>query len=369
MKQVLILTIVLLISGNTINSTNRKVMNYKNETTELEALYAAAKEEMKDSKEPFLVWAGGDAPNQQDMLRDQFRKRFPEIDIEIFVDLSKYHDLKVYEQLNDGYLEPDVVMLQTMNDFENWTKMGVLEPFKPEGFKYIREGYSDPDGYFIGAFIFAFLPQYAKSGLDFIPKNYKDFLNPIFKDKLVLTPPHDDDAVLYVFDHIIKKYGKDYLYELKAQNPVFVRGTAAPAALVGQKGFLGNIVGYPTYPNQPSEAFIPDDDFFITWPQRVAMFKLTKHKATAKLFLAYLASYEFQSSRGTWSTRTDVTDMGGLKPIEEYKNTDPLDFIKWMRDRKHIHELRTLFTEIFGEVKGESPLKDASLLRIYYNTL
>ena len=343
-------------------------MDYRNETQELEALYASAKEELKKSGENLLIWAGGDAPNQQDMLRDQFRKRFPGIHIEILVDLSKYHDLKVYQQLNDGFLEPDVVMLQTMNDFENWKKIGVLEPFKPEGFKHIRKGYSDPDGHFIGGFIFAFLPQYAK-GIDFIPKNYQDFLNPVFKDKLVLTPPHDDDAVLYVFDHIIAKYGVEYLHKLKALNPTFVRGTAAPAALVGQKGFQGNIVGYPTYPNQPSVGFIPQDDFFITWPQRAAMFKLTRHKAAAKLFLAYLASHEFQSSRGTWSTRTDVTEMGGLQPIERYKNTDPIDFIAWMRDRKHIHELRMLFTEIFGEVKGESPLKDASLLRVYYNTL
>lgn len=343
-------------------------MNYKNETSELELLYAQAKVELEGSKTPFLVWAGGDAPNQQDMLRNQFRKRFPGIDMEIIVDLSKYHDLKVYQQLNDGFLEPDVVMLQTMNDFENWTKMGVLEPFKPEGFRHIREGYSDPDGHFIGGFIFAFLPQY-KKGMDFIPKTYKDFLNPVFRDKLVLTPPHDDDAVLYVYDHIIQKYGVEFLYELKKQNPDFVRGTAAPAALVGQKGYQGNIVGYPTYPDQPSEAFIPEDDFFITWPQRAAMFKLTRHKATAKLFLAYLASYEFQSSRGTWSTRIDVTELGGLSPIEKYKNTDPLDFIEWMRDRKHIHELRMMFTGIFGEVKGESPLKDATLFRVYYNTL
>lgn len=247
--------------------------------------------------------------------------------------------------------------------------MDVLEPFKPEGFKHIREGYSDPDGHFIGAFIFAFLPQYAKEGVGFTPTNYKDFLKPVFKDKLVMAPPHDDDAVLYVFDYIIKKYGVDFLHDMKKQNIRFVRGTAAPAALVGQKGFLGNIVGYPTYPDQPSQSFIPDDELFITWPQRAAMFKLTKSKAAARLFLAYVASFEFQNSRGFWSTRTDVTEMGGLEPLPNYKNTDPLDFIKWMRDRENIHNLRTLFTEIFGEVKGESPLKDPSLFRVYYNTL
>ena len=217
-------------------------MNYKNETSELEALYRQAKSEMSGGNEQLLIWAGGDAPNQQDMLRDQFRKRFPGIGLEIIVDLSKYHDLKVYQQLNDGFLEPDVVMLQTMNDFENWTKIGVLEPFKPEGFNHIREGYSDPDGHFIGAFIFAFLPQYAK-GMEFIPKTYKDFLNPVFKDMLVLTPPHDDDAVLYVFDHIIRKYGVEYHHELKSLNPTLVRGTAATAALGGKRGLRGNIVG------------------------------------------------------------------------------------------------------------------------------
>ena len=61
--------------------------------------------------------------------------------------------------------------------------------------------------------------------------------------------------------------------------------------------------------------------------------------------------------------------MDVLEPLPNYKNTDPLDFIKWMRDRENIHRLRTLFIEIFGEVKGESPLKDQRLLRVYYNTL
>lgn len=110
-------------------------MAYQNETAELEALYALAKAETKVNNKPFLVWAGGDAPNQQDQLYAQFKERFPGIDIEIVVDLSKYHDLKIYEQLNDGYLEPDVVMLQTMNDFENWTKMGYWNHLSQRGFR------------------------------------------------------------------------------------------------------------------------------------------------------------------------------------------------------------------------------------------
>ena len=32
------------------------------------------------------------------------------------------------------------------------------------------------------------------------PKEYTDFVKPEFKDKIVLTYPNDDDAVLYQFD-------------------------------------------------------------------------------------------------------------------------------------------------------------------------
>ena len=33
-----------------------------------------------------------------------------------------------------------------------------------------------------------------------VPTSYKDFIKPEFKDKLVLTYPNDDDAVLYQFE-------------------------------------------------------------------------------------------------------------------------------------------------------------------------
>lgn len=32
------------------------------------------------------------------------------------------------------------------------------------------------------------------------PREFEDFLKPVLKDKLVLTYPNDDDAVLYAFD-------------------------------------------------------------------------------------------------------------------------------------------------------------------------
>ena len=342
-------------------------MAYENEKMQLNELHEAAKAELAKSGEKLVVWAGGDAPNQQDALIQGFEKRFPGVPLHLTVDLSKFHDIKVYQQLMDGYLEPDIVMLQTMNDFEDWKAMGVLEPFKPESFPNLKKGYSDEDGAFLGVFMFCFLPQYAKEGVSQPPRDYEDFLKPEYKDRLVLTPPHDDDAVLFVYDHILQKRGVDFLKKLATQRPAFVRGTAAPALLAGRQGYLGNLTGYPTYPSEPSIGFVPRGDVFVSWPQRAAIFKLTRHKAAAKLWLAWLTSYEHQASRGSWSVREDVAAPEGLGSIESHPNTDPLAFIRWMRNREHIHKLRMQMEAIFGPVRGVSPLVDPDSLRLYYS--
>lgn len=340
-------------------------MNDLKEQEELQQLHADAKKELAATGEKLVVWAGGDAPHQQDTLIEQFTKRFPGVPLDLRVDLSKYHNIKVYQGILDGCLEPDVVMLQTMNDFENWKAMGVLEPFIPQSFPSLIPGYSDEAGAYLGVFIFSFVPQYAKRGVCEIPGEYSDFLKPVFKNRLVLTPPHDDDAVLFVYDHILQRYGEQFLCKLAGQNPFFVRGTAAPASLVGRQRFLGNLTGYLSAPDQPSCSFIPAKDFFVTWPQRAAMFRLTRHKMAARLFLAYLTSYEYQSIRGTWSVRTDVAQPPGLMPLHSYRNTDPLQFIRWMEDRQHIYQLKKQMCHIFGPVCGQSPLTDPNLLRWY----
>lgn len=116
--------------------------------------------------------------------------------------------------------------------------------------------------------------------------------------------------------------------QVAAQKPVFVWGTVTPAIWVGQDGYLGNLIGYPTMPDQCSVGFIPREDYFISRPQRGAMFRLTRHKAAAGLFLAYLTGYEHQSARGTWSVREDVEPPKGLSAIESYANTGPMAFIR-----------------------------------------
>ena len=65
----------------------------------------------------------------------------------------------------------------------------------------IYKEFADDDGAFMGLFIYAWSNVFSSKYLNgSAPVEYTDYLKPEFKDKLVLTIPNDDDAVLYQFD-------------------------------------------------------------------------------------------------------------------------------------------------------------------------
>ena len=65
----------------------------------------------------------------------------------------------------------------------------------------IYEEIRDADAYYTGLYVFAWSNTfYAKHLNETTPTENTDYLKHEFKDKLVLTYPNDDDAVLYQFD-------------------------------------------------------------------------------------------------------------------------------------------------------------------------
>lgn len=149
------------------------------------------------------LWHGGDERNQQDALKEAFEARFPGMTLNLTVDLSKYHDVLIDQQLADGDVYVDSVALQTSQDYPRWKEEGVLLNYAPKGFDEIHPAFKDADAAYYGVRIFAWEILWNKKKLDnsSIPlRNFGDFLNPALKDKIVLTYPNDDDAVLYAFD-------------------------------------------------------------------------------------------------------------------------------------------------------------------------
>lgn len=256
--------------------------------------------------------------------------------------------------------------LQTVQDFPRWKSQGVLLNFKPQGFDQLWPQFTDPDGAYLPVYMIAFLPAVNAKLVPAAqtPTGYRDFLTPRYKGKLVLTYPHDDDAVLYVYDKIVQKYGESFLTKLADQKPTWLRGTAAPAVLVGTRDYLGNLTGYATERGATARSFVPATDPFLVWPQTAAIFRQAKHPAAAKLYLSWMVSKEFQENYPSWRARKDVPPPPGYKQFTDYPNTDPADFIAFMRDRTRVEALRKQMERHFGPVTGPSPLTDPRLLKV-----
>lgn len=146
------------------------------------------------------LWHGGDERNQQDRLKNAFEARFPNITLNVTVDVSKYHDGNIDRQLATGGVYVDSVMLQTLHDYPRWDQEGALLHYIPIDFYKVQPSFRDIRGAWHGVRISAWSFLWNEDRVSTGPKEFDDFLKPEYKDKLVLTYPNDDDAVLYAFD-------------------------------------------------------------------------------------------------------------------------------------------------------------------------
>jgi ABC-type Fe3+ transport system substrate-binding protein len=325
------------------------------EQDQLQALYQKAKAEGGK----VTVYMGGDAPGQWDFITQAFTAQFPGIQVNVVVDLSKYHDARIDNQLALGDLVADVAILQTAQDFDRWKAAGELLRYRPVGWDKVFANAKDPDGYWTGAFYAAFSPIVNTSVAPADPSTFRatDLLSPTFKNTIIATYPNDDDAVLYQYQLNIERYGWDWLAGLVAQNPTFLRGVPGSAAGVANGSYLATPAAAGD-PRPNGTVILPRYDRFISWAQRGAIFTRAKHKATAKLFVSWLSSATTQAKvigSWTWSVRTDIAAPTGLKPLADYTTTDPTAFPKFMRDRAAIERFRSQVELYVGRVQGADP--------------
>lgn len=331
------------------------------ETRSLDELHKAALAEGGD----LIVYGGGDLPNAQAAMEDAFKKRFPGMNIRILVDLSKYHDARIDNQLARGRLECDVAHLQTLHDFDRWKAEGRLLAYKPLGWEQVFPDFRDPDGAYVAVNVFCFT-NISNSKLVAeaeAPRDALDYLDPKWKGKLVLTYPHDDDAVLYQFDRIIAAHGWGYMDRLLSQDVQWIRGTV-PARLIvakGEKAATFTASGLLTAPaDSPTRLLLPKRDSFLTWPQTGAIFKDARRPAAAKLYMSWLLSKQVQEGRGQWPVRRDVTPPAGFGHVTSYE-TYPVRFRAFMQDRARIERLKFQFEHYLGAPVGPNPTQVTGL--------
>ncbi|WP_330347360.1 ABC transporter substrate-binding protein [Streptomyces sp. NBC_00582] len=322
------------------------------ETRSLDELYRAALAEGGK----LVVYAGGDTPTQQDGTKAAFLKRFPDIDLTLIVDYSKYHDVRIDNQLATGTLVPDVVQLQTLQDFVRWKSQGRLLPYRPAGFSLVHEKFKDPQGAWVAVAAIGFSFMYGTDavGAD-APRTPLDLLDARWKGRIASSFPHDDDAVLFLYSLYVKHYGWDFVARLAAQDVRFARGSNSPGEAV-RAGRYAIGVGGSGAPlgTGPVKWVMPDSAPFMAWGQRAAILKAARNTTAAKLYLNWqLSTATQQGAFNGWSVRTDITPPAGLKPVWEYPNANIDGFPRFMSDRAEVERLKQTFALYFGEVKGD----------------
>ena len=326
------------------------------ETRSLDEIYEQALKEGGS----LTVYAGGDTPDQQDGIKAAFEKRFPGMTLEVVVDYSKVHSARLDQQFEDRHVIPDIIQLQTLQDFPRWRREGKLVPYKPAGWDSIYSSFKDQTGAWTGVFVDAFsnVANIQALGKDDAPLNAPDYLKPELKGKIVSTYPNDDDAVLFWYKQTIDRHGWEWMQGLMKQQPHFVRGTQAPADEVAAGKYAVTFTSDGSLrPDEksPVRFALPSNDGFVAWAQRAAIVKGARHLETARLYLNWLLDKDTQQNVWTmWSVRTDVQPPAGYKPVWEYSNANLSAFERFMADRDGVERFRSRIQLYVGDVQGPS---------------
>jgi ABC-type Fe3+ transport system substrate-binding protein len=282
-------------------------------------LYAKAKAEGQ------VVFYSGGPVAPYERFAKEFEQHFPGLTVSITGGFSNVLNSKINSQLHDKKLEVDMAFFQTVQDFVAWKRQGVLLNFKPDGYDRIAPEFRDPDGAFtttkVNAITYAYNTKLVPDGD--VPKSALDFLKPQFSGKLITCYPADDDATLYLFDTIVKKYGWSYVDRYMANKPNFVQGHLNVARSVGSGESIVTLDGTSSVDDvartgQPVASVFSAEDPTPLFTVTAGIFKDAPHPNAARLFLTWFMAKEQQSRIGVFSARTDVPPPKGLKPLSSY---------------------------------------------------
>jgi ABC-type Fe3+ transport system substrate-binding protein len=281
----------------------------------------------KAKAEGALLFYSGGPVEPYERWAQEFMAKFPGITVKVEGGFSNVLDSKINQQIAAKKMEVDMALLQTVQDYVAWKKEGALIRFRPAGADNIDPRFRDKDEMFWPTSVVLLSYAYNTNALkpNEVPKSALDFLKPQFAGKIVTAYPADDDATLFVFNVIVKKYGWDYMKKYMANKPNFIQGhldelkSIANGTNVVTFDATNSTTGALKKAGQPIEFAFPTSDVMPTFFITAGIFKGAPHPNAAKLFLTWFLAKDQQSRTGSFSARTDVPPPSGLKPLSSYK--------------------------------------------------
>jgi ABC-type Fe3+ transport system substrate-binding protein len=318
----------------------------------LDELYTRAKTEKS-----LVIYAGGPVANYEPLARE-FETRFPGLSVSIEGGFSNVLNQRIEQQFKDGKLAADMVLFQTAQDFVRWKGQGRMLAFKPEGFDAVDTSFKDPDGaflvWYVGTLSYAYNTKLVKP--ENAPRSALEFLSPEFAGKMIACYPHDDDATLYLFHTLARKYGDSFIDKYLANRPNWVQGhlgvsrsVAAGTDLVTLDATTSTILNLKKA-GQPVEFVFSEVDPIPVYYSTAGIFKDAPHPNVAKLYLTWIMQPEQQRRIGSYSPRTDVPPPAGLKPLFAHNVAN--DYREFVTDARLLGELRRRFETAVGPIRN-----------------
>jgi ABC-type Fe3+ transport system substrate-binding protein len=323
----------------------------------LDQLYAKAKTEGA-----LNIYGGGPARLYEGWVKE-YEAKFPGIKVVITGGYAGGLAPKIDKEIAEKKVNVDFVTFQAVQEFIRWKREGVLLPFRMEGFEAIDARFRDSDGAFTPIGVFAIAPAYNTRLVkaEDAPRSARDFLNARYRGNLITAYPADDDATLYAFHTIVKKYGWSYMDDYMKQEPKFIQGHLGVVRSVagGDSAATFEMMLHHTMveksEGKPIDVAFPAEDQIPIWGQLGAIFKDAPHPNAAKLYLQWYMAKEQQVRIGTWSARGDVAPPFGLKPIFDYNVANDLADIVTRPDV--LADLRKRYEHYTGEIKNRGGIK------------
>ena len=310
----------------------------------VDQLWARAKEE-----KVLVLWAAGPNAGYERIART-FEERFPGITVKLTDGLSNVLNAKIEEQLSTNKVETDLAILQTIQDFIAWNRRGLLLAFKPDGFDAISSQSKDKDGAWVAVSKDPILYGYTKIEQVLphdVPRLALDFLNSRYRGKTITVDPAENDATLFAFTTIVKKYGWSFMIQYMKQQPKFVQGHLAVARSLAAGESL---VSFDTTVRSALEVkragakielAVPTDDYLPVSFSAEAILKDAPHPYAAKLFVTWLLSKEWQSRTGLYSPRSDVPEPADLPSLSRHRLEER--YAEFVSNENLIAEVRKRF--------------------------
>jgi ABC-type Fe3+ transport system substrate-binding protein len=323
----------------------------------MDALYAKAK------REGSLVLYGGGPAEPYERWAKEFQERFPGVAMSVTGGYSNVLDLEIDKQIAEKRLAVDIAVFQTVQDFVAWKRKGALAFVKPEGFDAIAPSFREHDGAFttfsVNTLSYAYNTRLVAA--KDVPRSALDFLDSKFRGKIVTCYPADDDATLYVFATIVKKYGWGYMEKYMANRPNFIQGhlgvlksVAAGDNVVTFDATLST-TGALKRQGQPIELAFATADPIPVFTTTAGIFKAAPHPNAARLYLNWYMAKAQQSRTGVFSPRMDVAPPEGMKPLFSYRLAN--HYREFVTNEREIVQLRRRFEAYSGPVVNQGGIR------------